>query len=119
MAPGADLDAVFADLKRMGAEGVAGGLRRELQRRGMKRVPRGPRTDTIENPAGLTKREMEVLELVSAGLSNASISEELFISEKTAGHHVSSVLAKLGVSSRGQAAALAIANRWVRPETAN
>jgi DNA-binding CsgD family transcriptional regulator len=119
MAPGADLDAVFADLKRMGAEGVAGGLRRELQRRGMKRVPRGPRTDTIENPAGLTKREMEVLELVSAGLSNASISEELFISEKTAGHHVSSVLAKLGVSSRGQAAALAIANRWVGPEAAN
>lgn len=111
--PGADLDTVFAELSGMGAQGVARGLRRELQRRGVRGVPRGERTSTMENPAGLTARECEVLVLVAAGKSNAAVADELYISEKTAGHHVSSVLSKLGVSSRGEAAAMAVANGWV------
>ena len=57
--------------------------------------------------AGLTRREVEVLRLLLAGKSNRQIAAELVISEKTAGHHVGSILAKLGVSSRGEAAALA------------
>lgn len=113
---GADLDAIFAMLLGIGADGVTRGLRRELQRRGVKRIPRGERPTTRENPAGLTTREMEVMRLLVAGMSNVAIAGDLYISEKTAGHHVSSVLSKLGVSSRGQAAALAVANGWATPK---
>ncbi|MFJ4619436.1 AAA family ATPase [Streptomyces sp. NPDC088812] len=56
---------------------------------------------------GLTGREREVLRLVSAGRTNRQIAEELFISPKTASVHVSRILAKLGVSGRGEAAAVA------------
>jgi DNA-binding CsgD family transcriptional regulator/tetratricopeptide (TPR) repeat protein len=56
---------------------------------------------------GLTPREFEVLRLVAAGLSNAAIAGELFISAKTVSVHVSNILAKLGTASRGEASALA------------
>jgi DNA-binding CsgD family transcriptional regulator/tetratricopeptide (TPR) repeat protein len=56
---------------------------------------------------GLTPRELEVLRLVAAGRSNREIAEELFISIKTASVHVSNILGKLGVASRGEAAAAA------------
>ncbi|MFE7838077.1 AAA family ATPase [Streptomyces sp. NPDC057474] len=56
---------------------------------------------------GLTGREDDVLRLVAAGRTNRQIAEELFISPKTASVHVSNILAKLGVSSRGEAAAVA------------
>lgn len=115
MVPGADLDSVFARLSGLGAEGVISGLRRELKRRDVVRIPRGHRRSTRQNPAGLTARQVEVLELMVSGLSNAAIAEALFISEKTASHHVSAVLAKLNVSSRLQAAAMATANGWARP----
>jgi DNA-binding NarL/FixJ family response regulator len=55
---------------------------------------------------GLTKREREVLGLVSAGWTNREIGEALFISEKTASVHVSRILTKLGVRSRVEAAGL-------------
>ncbi|KAF4410056.1 response regulator transcription factor [Streptomyces lycii] len=55
----------------------------------------------------MTPRERDVLRLVTAGRSNRRIAEELFISPKTASVHVSNILAKLGVSGRGEAAALA------------
>jgi DNA-binding NarL/FixJ family response regulator len=53
----------------------------------------------------LTVREQEVLGLLARGMSNAQIGKALFITEKTAGHHVSSILAKLGVRNRAEAAA--------------
>ena len=56
---------------------------------------------------GLTGRELAVLRLLAAGRTNAQIGAELYISPKTAGVHVSSILRKLGVSGRVQAAALA------------
>ena len=56
---------------------------------------------------GLTARELEVLRLVAAGRSNREIASELFISIKTASVHVSNILGKLGVTSRGEAAATA------------
>ncbi len=104
--PGADLDQIFSSLSELGADGIARGLRHELQRRGVKSVPRGERKSTRANPAGLTARQAEVLSLIQAGLSNAAIAETLFISEKTAGHHVSAILTKLNVNSRLQAVAV-------------
>jgi DNA-binding CsgD family transcriptional regulator len=67
------------------------------------RVPRGPRATTRANLGGLTDREIEVLDLLDEGLRNAEIAARLHLSEKTVGHHVSSILAKLGVSSRLEA----------------
>jgi DNA-binding CsgD family transcriptional regulator len=58
-------------------------------------------------PFGLTSRELGVLRLVAAGCSNPEIAAELFISPKTASVHVSNILSKLQVSSRGEAAAAA------------
>jgi DNA-binding CsgD family transcriptional regulator len=54
---------------------------------------------------GLTRRETEVL--VAAGRTNRQIAEQLFISGKNAGVHISRILAKLGVAGRGRAAAVA------------
>jgi DNA-binding NarL/FixJ family response regulator len=72
--------------------------------------PRGPRRTTRQNAAGLTAREVEVLELVADGLRNAEIAERLFLSERTVGHHVSAILRKLGVKTRGEASAVARRN---------
>jgi DNA-binding CsgD family transcriptional regulator len=64
---------------------------------------------------GLTERELEVLELVAAGRTNRQIGEHLFISAKTASVHVSHILAKLDVTTRGEAAATAHRLRLVDP----
>ena len=66
-----------------------------------------PGTATRRGSAGLTARETEVLELLAQGRTNREIGSALFISEKTASVHVSNILAKLGVSNRGEAAAVA------------
>ncbi|MBW1604470.1 response regulator transcription factor, partial [Streptomyces sp. JJ66] len=66
----------------------------------------GPPADPARS-FGLTRRERDVLALVAAGRSNRQIAEELFIAPKTASVHVSNILAKLAVGSRGEAAALA------------
>ena len=70
-------------------------------------MPGSPGDAPVVAPLGLTARELEVLELVAAGRSNREIAAELFISAKTASVHVSNILAKLGVGSRGEAAATA------------
>lgn len=61
----------------------------------------------------LTKRESEVLQLLTDGQSNRTIGETLFISEKTVKNHVSSILQKMGVNDRTQAVVTAIKNGWV------
>ena len=55
----------------------------------------------------MSKRELEVLRLVGYGLTNAQIAERLYISTKTAGHHVGNILSKLGLKNRSEAAAYA------------
>ncbi|HEX6254196.1 MAG TPA: AAA family ATPase [Euzebyales bacterium] len=66
----------------------------------------GPRTAS-DTPFGLTARELEVLRLVAEGRSNPEIGRALYISRKTASTHVSNILSKLGVATRGEAAAVA------------
>ncbi|CAN7275141.1 helix-turn-helix transcriptional regulator [Knoellia sp. LjRoot47] len=71
-------------------------------------------TSTADSPDALTPREQEVLELVARGLSNGQVGAQLFISTKTASVHVSRILAKLGASSRTEAAAIAHERGLVR-----
>ncbi|WP_233580566.1 helix-turn-helix transcriptional regulator [Streptomyces triticirhizae] len=66
-----------------------------------------PGPEPEARPFGLTRRERDVLELVAAGRSNRQIAEELYMSPKTASVHVSRILAKLEVTTRGEAAAVA------------
>jgi two-component system response regulator DegU len=61
----------------------------------------------------LTKRECEVLQLLTDGKSNRAIGEALFISEKTVKNHVSNILQKMNVNDRTQAVVVAIKNGWV------
>jgi DNA-binding CsgD family transcriptional regulator/tetratricopeptide (TPR) repeat protein len=78
-----------------------------LRSMGVRRISRGPRRATRENPAGLSDREVEVLTLLAEGLRNTEIAERLVLSTRTVDHHVSAILTKLGVRSRyeaGQAA---------------
>lgn len=86
-------------LHRLGAGAAARAFSGERAARGG-RVSRGPRRSTLANAAGLTRREQEVLELLETGASNATIAQELHLSERTVAHHVSAILGKLGSRNR-------------------
>jgi DNA-binding CsgD family transcriptional regulator len=101
---GAELRAALAVLDGLGARAAAAAARRRMKHLGIKPIPRGPRPATRAAPAGLTAREQQVLALLSEGMPDREISRRLFISERTVHHHVSSVLSKIGVSSRTAAA---------------
>ncbi|MGW7523106.1 helix-turn-helix transcriptional regulator [Streptomyces sp. NPDC054783] len=92
------------------ARSLAGAVARLAQRARLTLTRAPGQALACADPAaalGLTSRERDVLRLVSAGRTNRQIAEELFISPKTASVHVSNILSKLGVSGRGEAAALA------------
>jgi DNA-binding CsgD family transcriptional regulator/tetratricopeptide (TPR) repeat protein len=91
----------------LGARGVERWLRRQLRDAGVRAIPRGPNTATRTNPGGLTNRQLEVLELVAEGLTNAQIADRLILSPRTVDQHVSAILQKLGVASRHDAVAAA------------
>jgi DNA-binding NarL/FixJ family response regulator len=63
----------------------------------------------------LNERELRILDLIADGLTNREIGEELYLSEKTVKHHVSDILAKLGLTRRVEAAAFAIRRSVRRP----
>ncbi len=97
----------LAIFDRMGAAPAAQALRQQMRATGVQCVPRGSRNSTRRNPLGLTQREAQILALVSDGMRNSAIAKRLFLSTKTVDRHVSAILMKLGVQSRGEAVAKA------------
>jgi DNA-binding CsgD family transcriptional regulator len=94
-------------LGQLDVPAVRHAVQRDRRARGLA-VPRGPRPARRANPAGLTARETEVLQLLADGLSYAEVAERLILSEKTVGHHVSAVLRKLREPTRARAVATAL-----------
>lgn len=120
-----DDDALFAAimagadgyvLKQIAGTDLVDGIRRiaagqslldpSLVSRVMQRLREPQRDPQAEQLAALTERERHILDLISDGLTNRQIGEELFLAEKTVKNYVSSLLAKLGVERRTQAAVL-------------
>lgn len=95
----------FAELAALGAEATVTRLRLAARARGVRAVPRGARASTASDPDGLTARQVEVLRLLGDHLTDAEIAARLHLSEKTVGHHVSAILARLGVDGRREAGA--------------
>jgi DNA-binding CsgD family transcriptional regulator len=89
--------------ENLGTRPMAQWVSRRLRDSGVKGIPRGPRSTTKTNPAGLTTRELEVLHLLAEGQRDKQIARNLNLSEKTVGHHVSAILAKLAKKSRAEA----------------
>ena len=104
------LRVALATFRRLGALPMARRVGLTLRGLGV-RVSSAPSTKPATasgHPSGLSDRELEVLKLVSVGFTNPQIAASLYISRKTAEHHVSSILMKLGASTRSEAAAAAI-----------
>jgi DNA-binding NarL/FixJ family response regulator len=99
----------FATFRELGASRAMDGAAALLRELGAGTAA-GPR-----RYGELTAREQEVLGLLALGMSNAQIAQTLFISEKTAGHHVSRILSKLGVRNRAEAAAHAVRAEGAAP----
>lgn len=99
--PGDDAAArqAHATLHRLGASATIRAFARERAARGAP-GSRGPRRSTLAHPAGLTRREQEVLEQLATGATNPAIAAALQLSERTVAHHVSAILAKLGAGTR-------------------
>lgn len=109
----ASLRHALALLQQLGGVPLAARARRRLRAQGATAVPLGPRPAARTHPSGLTARQLDVLELVAAGCTDRQIAERLFLSAKTVGHHVSGILAALGVDGRTAATRLAVERAWV------
>lgn len=92
----------------LGARPLASALRSALTAAGVQGIPRRPR-QTSPAPAveGLTPRQMEILQLLGEGLTNADVADRLFLSTRTVDHHVSAILTRLGAKNRSQAVHIA------------
>ncbi|QTD41137.1 response regulator transcription factor [Sporosarcina sp. Te-1] len=115
-----DADAIVQAIKVVAAGGsylhpkVTHNLVAEFRRLSEREYKGSFQQSEIRRPLHLlTKRECEVLQLLTDGQSNRTIGETLFISEKTVKNHVSSILQKMGVNDRTQAVVTAIKNGWV------
>lgn len=92
----------------MGARPAADALHQELRKAGRRDLPRVARPATQANPFQLTAREIEVLSLLCKGLKNSAIAEHLVRSVRTVDHHLAAIYAKLGVTTRSEAVAVAL-----------
>ncbi len=99
----ADARPALARFEHLGAARDADAAAAFLRSLGVKAARRGPRGIGL-----LTKRERDVLALLGEGLSNPEIADRLVVSRKTVEHHVASVLSKLGLRGRAEAAAYAV-----------
>ena len=105
----AEARAALGGFERLGAAGDADSAAAFLRSLGVKAARAGPRGIGV-----LTKRESEVLRLLGEGLSNREMAERMFITRKTVENHVASVLSKLELRGRGEAAAYAVRNLELR-----
>jgi DNA-binding CsgD family transcriptional regulator/tetratricopeptide (TPR) repeat protein len=97
----------LAVLEQLGAGPLQAIVRQRLRDLGVRGLPRGPRASTRAHPAGLTSREVQVLNLLVHGHTNTELARRLHLSPKTVDHHVSAILEKLQVRSRTEAVAAA------------
>jgi predicted ATPase/DNA-binding CsgD family transcriptional regulator len=95
----------LAILNDLGASATYSTLRSKLRINGVKEIPKGLRKSTRNNPACLTNRQIDVLNLLKEGLQNTEIARKLFISTKTVSHHISAILSQFEVNSRAKAVA--------------
>ncbi|HWC27811.1 MAG TPA: LuxR C-terminal-related transcriptional regulator [Solirubrobacteraceae bacterium] len=107
---GAEARLALATFERLGAARDADAAAELLRSLGQAAGRAWPRRSGT-----LTKRETEVLSLLAAGRSNAEIADRLYISRRTAEHHVANILSKLGLRSRTEAAAYAARERIEHP----
>jgi DNA-binding CsgD family transcriptional regulator len=106
----------LAILESLGAAATINLIKQQMREEGIKNIPKGPRQSTKENPAGLTGRQMDVLKLLTEGLSNSEIASKLFISPKTVDHHISAILSKLNLHSRTEVATFAQSSGMVKKQ---
>ncbi len=104
----ASLRLAWAELRRLGAVPAGRLALQRLRSLGVRGLDRGPRPATRAHPAGLTAREVEVVELLADGLRNADVAERLVISRRTVDHHVAAIMRKLGTRTRGETVARAV-----------
>ena len=90
----------IALVQELGAGVVYELMKREMRVSGIKNIPRGIRETTRSNPAHLTTRELDILQLLQQSMANKEIAGKLFISAKTVDNHISSIFFKLEVNSR-------------------
>ena len=102
-------------LEQLGAGPLQAIVLQRLRELGVRGLPRGPRASTRANPAGLTSREVQVLNLLVHGHTNSELARRLHLSPKTVDHHVSTILTKLQVRSRTEAVAAAFGLGIVTP----
>jgi DNA-binding CsgD family transcriptional regulator len=92
-------------MQQLGAEAFCEKMKMDMRASGIKKIPRGIRESTKNNPAQLTKRELDVLKQLRQGKQNKEIADTLFISAKTVDHHISAILSKLHARTRSKAVA--------------
>ncbi len=97
----------LATFQELGAQPMVERVRQRLRTAGVRGLPRGPRHSTREHPAGLTSKEMAVLELLAVGLRNKEIALRLHRSVRTVDHHLVAIFDKLGVATRAEAVSAA------------
>ncbi|QYN32331.1 AAA family ATPase [Pseudonocardia sp. DSM 110487] len=100
-----DPDAMIEGWVALDAMGAAAArpVRQELRARGLTRLPRRRRPERRPGPAGLTQRQLDVLDLIGEGATNAEIAGRLDLSVRTVDHHVAAILTRLGARNRREA----------------